>query len=181
MTREASTMIYHEMMTDTNTLDSIQNLESETWESYPFNQADYLAFRNPRTEFGHQTILEERFSGSHSSFRVIDCFEDGSVEAQNFCRTTDNIDMLLTATRLPLIRIFVFTQRYDCPKKSWHLTSRDLKKIFTRYHVQPSFLLRLKSFKFSAGPVMYRTYSEEKSGQMPSLKSHGNFSRPDSL
>lgn len=144
---------------------------SADWSAYPYNQAAHLPFRDPFSEFGQLSILGERFPDQATAFRLIDCNHDGLLHASNFPSETDTLDVLLGGPQPP-IRILIFQRRRGCPAKSWQLSSEHLKMIFSRYHVQPCFVHRLKSYRFAAGPELYRSCTTTEDENSDNVESH---------
>jgi len=144
---------------------------SADWSAYPYNQAAHLPFRDPFSEFGQLSILGERFPDQATAFRLIDCNHHGFLRASSFPSETDTLDVLLGGPQPP-IRILIFQRRRGCPAKSWQLSSEHLKKIFSRYHVQPCFVHRLKSYRFSASPELYRSCTTTEDENSDNVESH---------
>lgn len=163
---------------DTTNAAELRDRTSETnrvelYKDYPRSETTYFPFRYPTTEFGHDTILAERFAGDHTSFHATEVSPDGIMKMYDFSSRIHDIDELLSQTP-PQLQLLYFRRNVVCPSRTWSLKAEDLKKIFSRFHVQPSFVQRLKSFKFSASPELYRSYSTDEEGNT-SAKSHGMF------
>jgi len=126
--------------------------------SWPLNQPTYVEIQPPNADNGYLTVLKTRFHDYINDFRVLNVTVGtrGAVVERRLSSTTD-IDWILKSPR-PDIRVFFFPKLDDT---CWAVTTTDIKRIFTYYHVQPGIMVRLRAFKHSSGPESQRTYNLE--------------------